>query len=974
MELWVRNLAKIKWLVVIVWLIITVGSVFVLPDLQQIVRNTESKFVPSDAQSAQASAILEQMDPEHKSKSNAVVVLQRETGLTEEDHAWFKKELRQINANKEKLGLVSTMSAYDDPTLAEKFISQDKTTEMAIIEFPKEVQSAVTADSIALLKEELGDNPSGTTIDYTGSAPIFADYNKSSEEGLKKTEVLTIVLVLSILLIVFRSPIAPFIPLVTIGIAFVLTRGLVALSTKAGLPVSSFTETFLIAVLFGAGTDYCILLIHRYREELSKTTDRVLALTRTIMTVGKTVIYSGSTVLIAFFLIGFAKFGLYQSAVGVAIGMAVTLLAAVTLTPALMLILGPAMYWPVKLKAGHSHGDSKLWGAMARLTSKRPLAVLLVCVLLLSPFIFLFQGNRSFDDLAEIDPDISAVKGFRKVEAAFSSGEVLPVSVAITSATDMRSPEGLAALEKASAAASLAPHVKEVRSAARPLGKQIQELTVPNQLEQTNKGLEELRSGVNQVRDGFRQAQADMNAKSADITKLQEGAEQVSQKLLEVQGGLKQVSGGLASSQTGTTQISDAVKQLTQTASSLDNDLTKLVQENPELAQSVTYQTIVAKQKGIAGGLNQTAEGLLPLSKGLAQLTPAANSLTEGVGLLADGQSQVSGGIKQLQQGLDQFGSGLGQGTAALSKVSDGLTQVVDAQKGIAENSSKQIAGWYVPKQLLEQEDFKKSMDFYISKDGRIAKLEVVLSINPYSKEAMNGTEDLKETIQDSLAGTALTNVDVKLAGTTPQAHELDRISQDDFIRTGSLVLIGIYIVLALLLRSLVMPLYLLLSLGFNYLITMGIVEFIFVKLLGYDGLSWTVSFFVFLVIVALGVDYNIFLMARFKEEYRHGHVTQAMSKAMTTTGGVIMSAAVIMGGTFGALMFSGMNTLLQLGAGIVIGLAVYTTVIMGLVVPSLTVLFGESNWWPFNRARTVSAQSKQTEDQQPSMQSIDAT
>ncbi|WP_187274533.1 MMPL family transporter [Paenibacillus sp. N3.4] len=971
MEKWLSMIAKIKWIVVLIWIVIAVTSVVVLPDLQQIVRITESKFVPPDAGSAQASAILEQMDPDHKSKSNAVIVLQREAGLSEQDHDWFKKTLQQINSNKQQLGLVSTLSAYDDPTLSEKFVSKDRTTEMAIIQFPKDERSAVTTDSLALIKEQLKNNPTGTTIDYTGSAPISADYNKSSEEGLKKTELLTVILVLSILLIVFRSPIAPFIPLITIGIAFIITRGLVALSTKAGLPVSSFTETFLIAVLFGAGTDYCILLIHRFREELSQTTDRVLALTRTLTTVGKTVIYSGSTVLIAFFLIGFAKFGLYQSAVGVSIGMAVTLLAAMTLTPALMLILGPVLYWPVKPKAGKSHGDSKLWAAMAKITTKRPLAVLLVCVLLLSPFIFLFQGTRSFDDLSEIDPSISAVKGFRKVETAFSSGEVLPVSIAIMSKTDMRSPEGLAAMEKASAAASLAPHVKEVRSAARPLGKQIQELTVPNQLEQTNKGLRELQSGVNQVRDGFVKAQTDMNAQSGDIMKLQEGAEQISQKLIEVQNGAKQLTAGLTSSQKGATQISDAVQQLKLTASSLEDDLTKLVQENPELVKSAAYQTLIAKQQGLVGGLNQTAQGLVPLSKGLAQLTPASSGIAEGAGKLADGQTEVAGGIKQLQQGLGKFDAGLGEGTDALTKVSDGLKEILIAQSGIAENSSKQIAGWYVPQQLLEQDDFKKSMDFYLSKDGKIGKLEIVLGINPYSKEAMNSMDDLKKTIQDSLAGTTLAKVDVQLAGTTAQAHELDRISKDDFIRTGSLVLIGIYIVLALLLRSLIMPLYLLLSLGFNYLITMGIVEFIFVKLLGYEGLSWTVSFFVFLVIVALGVDYNIFLMARFKEEYRHGQVAQAMRKAMTTTGGVIMSAAVIMGGTFGALMFSGMNTLLQIGAGIVIGLAIYTTVIMGLIVPSLTVLFGESNWWPFNRSRNFQ-QAKHAEEHKPSLQPVD--
>lgn len=950
LEKWIQALAKTKWLVLFIWIAVTVGSVVALPDLGQIVRQTESKFLPADAQSAQAQAILEQMDPNRKSKSNAIAVIQRESKLTVSDQDWVKGKIAELNKEQTALGIVSVLSAFDDPSLSQKFISSDGTTELVIVEFPQEVQQAATADSVKLLKEKFGSPPDGVTVEFTGSAPIFLDYNTSTNEGLKKTEILTLFLVLGILLIVFRSPIAPFIPLLTIGIAFILTRGLVALSTKAGMPVSSFTETFLIAVLFGAGTDYCILLIHRFREELSKTADRVTALVRTIQTVGKTVLFSGSTVFIAFFLIGFAKFGLYQSAAGVAIGVAVTLLAAVTLTPALMLILGPMMYWPVKVKTGAVHGNSKLWGAMARLSAKRPVAVLLVSILILTPFIFLFQGNRSFDDLAEINPDISAVKGFREVEAKFSSGEVLPTTVAITSESSMRTPEGLAAIEKASEAASRIADVKEVRSAARPLGKQLTELTVPNQLEQTNKGLIELRSGINQVSGGFQNAKSQLEEQAGDVTKLTQGAEEIAQKLTEVQGGLQQISDGIGQSEQGVQQLVKASGQLIGTSVSMGDDLAKLAQEYPELAQSITYQALVGKQQGLTGGLGQTEAGLQPLAKGLAQLTPSIRQLTGGVGQLADGQKQVSSGIQQLESGLGQFVSGLGEGTAALTRVSDGINQVVKTQQGIANNSSKQIAGWNVPEEVLEQADFKKSLNFYMSEDGKIAKLEVVLTINPYSKEAMGKMDEIRDAVRSSLNGTALAKADIKLAGQTANYHELDGISQNDFYRTGAFVLLGIYLVLALLLRSLLMPLYILLSLVVNYLITMGIVEFIFVKLLNFDGISWTVSFFVFLIIVALGVDYSIFLMARFKEEYRPGRIVEAMGRAMTTTGGVIMSAALIMGGTFAALMFSGVHTLLQLGAGITIGLAIYTTVFMGLIVPSLAVLFGEANWWPFPR------------------------
>ena len=187
-------------------------------------------------------------------------------------------------------------------------------------------------------------------------------------------------------------------------------------------------------------------------------------------------------------------------------------------------------------------------------------------------------------------------------------------------------------------------------------------------------------------------------------------------------------------------------------------------------------------------------------------------------------------------------------------------------------------------------------------------------------------------------------------SGTSARYNELREISLDDFVRTGALVLAGIALVLILLLRSVLAPLYVLASLGFNYLVTMGIVEFLFVRVPGYPGLSWSVSFFIFLIIVALGVDYSIFLMARFKEEYRAGGVKAAMTKAMRTTGTVIVSAAVIMGETFGALGFSGVLTLVQIGVATLLGLPIYALIFMALVVPSFSFLSGEANWWPFRR------------------------
>jgi len=164
---------------------------------------------------------------------------------------------------------------------------------------------------------------------YTGNWLIQNDVVKSSEEGLAKTEGITVVFILAILFVVFRSAIAPFVPLLTVGISYIASQSIVAfLAEHFDFPLSTFTQIFMVAVMFGIGTDYCILLISRFKEELAHNGgDKVGAILSTYRTAGKTVLFSGLAVLIGFASIGFSTFVLYRSAVAVAVGVAVLLIA-----------------------------------------------------------------------------------------------------------------------------------------------------------------------------------------------------------------------------------------------------------------------------------------------------------------------------------------------------------------------------------------------------------------------------------------------------------------------------------------------------------------------------------------------------------------------------------------------------------------------------------------------------------------------
>lgn len=816
MKKWATWISNLRYAILAAWIVAASLSVFLLPDLQTIVLSTEQKFLPAHAESVKATTLLQEINPSARSLSNAVLVLSREEGLLESDKQWLQLLLTRIELHKAELGISSLLSSQSQPELSERLQSKDGTTLLAIISLPEADFEDSTHQTLSKLKDMLIDAPDGTLATLTGNAPLSQDFQQTSQEGIRRTELFTIGIVLVILLLVFRSPITPIIPLLTIGMSLLVSRGLIAAAAGIGMPVSHFTESFLIVVLFGAGTDYCILMIQRYREELALAADnnRVTAMSRMMAGVGRTLIYSASTVFVAFFLMGFAHFGLYRSAVGVAIGMLVTVAASMTLAPAMLLIFGKALFWPLHKSSGIGNTESKLWGKLTKLTSKRSGIVLIVAILFLAPLTLLFQGKRSFDDISEIHTSADSIVGFRQVESAFGSGELFPVTFAVTSKQSLRTRSGLAALEQASSELTTADGVGEVRSAVRPLGRKPEELTVPGQLDKPNAGS--------------------------------------------------------------------------------------------------IIRAIMNQQQALAEGLKALALAAPSLSQGLIGVWPA---------------------LRQFEAGLTQL---------IISQL-EKLGQPSDPEKASDKSQANNPA-------TDENKANEQALNFYISPDGKTTKFEVILDVNPYSTAAMDKIVPLTEKLRESLNMTALASPEVFTTGVSAKYNELRAISYRDFISTGLLVLVGIAIVLILLLRSIAAPLYILLSLGFNYFITMGLTEFLFVKVLGYEGLSWTVPFFIFLIIVALGVDYSIFLMARFKEEYKSGETAPAMMKAMRTTGGVIGSAAVIMAGTFGALSTSGMDTLVQIGIGTIIGLLLYATLFMGLIVPAFSFLLKEANWWPFHR------------------------
>jgi RND superfamily putative drug exporter len=204
----------------------------------------------------------------------------------------------------------------------------------------------------------------------TGDGPILGAYGANTKGSVDSTTWITIVLVVVILLLIYRSPISPLIPLFTITIAYLISRGVVAFLGAHALTISMYTNVFLIVVLFGAGTDYCLFLISRFREEMAGASTSGPAVKTTVRAVGATIASSAGTVIVGLAMMTAAELGLYNtSGPSLAISVALTLLAGLTLTPAILAVLGHYSFWPRRARPLRETG---VWHAWACKVVNRP--------------------------------------------------------------------------------------------------------------------------------------------------------------------------------------------------------------------------------------------------------------------------------------------------------------------------------------------------------------------------------------------------------------------------------------------------------------------------------------------------------------------------------------------------------------------------------------------------------------------------
>ena len=814
---------RFKLPIVILWIAVAAALTIFSPSLSRVGVTDDTQFLPRDTESNQAAALLEDKfsGAVDSAAGTAQIIIFNSQGLNAAD-TQTARDLRDWLASSNAPAVISkVVSVFDNQALRSTLISQDQKAMLISLGLSKGSSNPVSREAVFTIRDHIRGLHSSSEIYVTGPAGVFSDVLSSIEDTINKATLVTIILVIVLLLLIYRSPVAMLVPLITIGVSYLVARGITGFIAASSGSVSSLVDAYLVVTLFGIGTDYCLFMVSRFKEEILGN-NRQSALELAVKRIGPVILASACTVIVALLCLGISHFGMNRtSGYILAIGVAITLLAGLTLTPSLISIFGSKLLWPARLQ-GNSRRSGSFWTRIGERITQRPLWFLLPIVVLLAlPYTALPKINFTANLISQMPPDINSVKGYDILKSHFPTGELNPLHVVIESANG-----SLTSSASLNAVSDIAGSLKNV-------------------------------NGVSRVRY--------FSAPAGQLTRFS----QQSQSL----------SGNLGPSTLG--QLSFF--------STLGNYLQDLAVEYPGVAQSLNFQ--------------QAAAELTQVSSLAAQIQPAA-------------PQNIPGLLSQIKPLADDISVKL---------------QALASEFNL--NSSTPLTKWL--------------QSAYFSTDGKLTRIDVLLSSDPYAKESIDAVGKVRETAGKAIEASPLKGAVSYVGGISAGQEDILAVNGADFLRVLGLAILGILIVTIILLRSLFAPLYMILTVLFNFGATLGIATWIFIDILKQDAMIYMLPIFVFVILIAVGSDYNIFLVSRIREESHRNSHKDAICNAVTNTGGVITSCGIILAGTFGSLTTASLTMVFQVGAAIGIGVLIDTFLVRAMLIPSIATLAGRLNWWP---------------------------
>lgn len=924
-----RAVRKLAPLIIVGWVALTLILTFAIPSLEEVGRENSVSLMPADAPSAKAMKRIGKDFQESDSDSFAMIVLEGQEPLGEKAHEYYDELVRQLRNDPKHVQHIQDL--WGDTLTASSVQSRDRLAAYVQMNLAGNQGTKLGDESVAAVRHIVNRTPAPPGVDayVTGAAPLVSDMQHSGNNSIVKITVVTVVIIFTMLMFVYRSVITVILLLVMVGIELGAARGIVAfLGHHDILLLSTFAINLLMSLGIAAGTDYGIFFFGRYQEARRAGEDREAAYYSAYRGVAPVVLASGLTIAGAMFCLSFARLP-YFSSMGIpcALGMFVAVAVAVTLVPA-----GVAVASRFGLLERKRQLRVGRWRGLGTAVVRWPAPILVAtCAVALVGLLALPGYKTSYDDRLYMPNDLPANVGFAAAEEHFSQSRLMPDILLVEADHDMRNPTDFLVLNKVAKSVFKVHGISRVQGITRPEGTPIAKTSIPFLLSLQAAGQVQAQQFQNERMDDILKQADDMTEQIAE----QERQYELMKRMTAVMFSMIDTTHGMQ----------ETVDTLRDRIADFDDFLRPFrnyLYWEPHCFDVPICWSLRAVLDAVDGA-DQTTDKLSELVRDLEayeRLLPLL--ITQFPEMIASMKT-----MRTLTLSTHSTMSGL---AAQMDETSGDV-----ATMGLAFDAAKSDDSFYLPPEVFENPDFQKAMEAFLSPDGKAARFIISHRGDPATLEGISRVPQIKTAAEEALKGTPLAGGKVFLAGASVTAKDWHDGSTYDLWIAGIAALCLIFVIMLIVTRGLIAALVIVGTVALSLGASFGLSVLVWQYIVGIK-LHWMVLAMSVIILLAVGSDYNLLLVSRIKEEVRAG-INTGIIRAMGGTGKVVTSAGVVFAVTMGSMVVSDLRIIGQVGTTIGLGLLFDTFIVRSFMTPSIAALLGRWFWWPQQvRQRPASA------------------
>ena len=848
-----------------------------------------------------------------------MVVLEADRLLDDGDHQYYDDLMQRLKQDTQHVQYV--MDLWGKPITAAGAQSVDGKATYVLLRLAGDIGQIQANQSVNAVRDLVAKDtpPPGLKVYVSGAAPLASDTLYIANSSLNNITIVTIILIVVMLLLVYRSVSTLLVPLASVLIEMLVAKGVIATLGHFGfIELSSFAVNIVVALTLGAGTDYGIFLLGRYQEARQAGESREEAYYTAYRGVTPIIIGSGLTIAGAGYCLSFARLNYFHTmGPAVAISMLFTIAAALTLGPALLTVGSLfGLFDPRRLVKAH------LYRRIGASVVRWPVPILAASsAVVMIGAIFVPTYRVNYDDRAYQPANASANQGFAASDRHFSQSKLFTEMLMVESDHDMRNSADFISLDRVAKSLIRLPGVAMVQSITRPLGRPLEHATLPYLF--TTQG-----SGSGQQLPFAEQ----QNANTDKQAQIEADSVTILNKVIDL---TQKMSDELHATVLTMEDLQQVTDQMNSEIANLDDFLRPL--------KNYFYWEPHCFDIPLCWAFRSLFDALDGIDSLDAQIANAVTSLEAIDRLLPQMITQLKIMTDQTEALQAVLVNSYGPSHLQSTQTDQTFDDMINVGNDFDQSRSDDF--FYIPREAFDNEDVKTGMTLMMSPDGRAARFIVTHEGNAMGPEGIEHVEAFPEAIKSALKETSLAGSRIYIGGAASNNKDIKEYAASDLLIVAIAAFVLIFLIMLFITRSLMAALVIPGTVAFSFAGAFGLSVLVWQHLIGLH-LHWLVLPITFIILVAVGSDYNLLLIARVKEETKAG-LNTGLIRALGSTGGVVTSAGLVFAFTMLAMLTSDLRTIGQVGSTVCIGLLLDTLIVRSFVVPCILRILGPWFWWP---------------------------